>query len=369
MSPTDPLRLVTPLVLAFACAAAPNPKRPAAPPGAPPELPPPATIAEASAADGSPREGTGTAERSPGGGDAPVPPQEAAAEDAAGPVIARVGQEQVRVRELLSRWMHQDSAQLRDLLEQVVLSRLVALEARRLEIRLPRELVEGAYAEAVAKLAAAVRERAPDRTLEQWIAGRLGLDPERYLARVRSDVVRELLAERVVRAFVLSHERARVRAIVTRDRRTAERALERARGGESFADLARELSEDPSKDFGGLLPPVLRNDTALSRLAFLTGAGGLGGPIEQEGSWLVVSVEALDPPEPGTWPEIAERVEASLAREPVQDPEYWQWKAEMQERYRVDLSPFLEFIGEAPPEAADAGSVGAGASGTIPGER
>ena len=259
--------------------------------------------------------------------------------------VARVGGEPISVTELVLHWVQQSPREVRATLEQLVDSKMVVAEADRLGITVDPERIEALYQETLADLQQNVEQSYPDMSLEDWIVGRLGLAPEFYLGQARTDVVRHLLAERTVRAFTLANERATVRAVVTGERARAEEALARAQTGEDFATIAKELSQDSSAERGGLLPPVLRSGSTLSRLAFSTGAGKLGGPIQEQQSWLVMRVESIDPPLRGRWDEVRDTVEASLSERPVQDAEYWQWRVEMLERYDVDLSPFIDLTG------------------------
>ncbi len=327
-----------------ACGATPNPTRPT------PSEPVAGGVREAPRGE-APR---GESPR----GEAPVPapaePTAAVAQATAEPIVARVGGRTIPLRELFLHVLQQNPRETRAALEQLVDAYLVQAEGERLGISVPPARVEALYLETLEGLRQNVERSFPGKTIEEWISGRLGLAPEFYLGQARQDVVRHLLAERAVRSFTLANERAIVRAVVTADRARAEEALARAEAGEDFADLARELSEDPSGERGGLLPPILRSGSSLSRLAFGTGAGRIGGPLREQDSWLVMRVESIDPPVRGRWDAVAELVEGSLAERAVQDAEYWQWRVEMLERYEVDLGPYLALTGSPRRGAPDA---------------
>lgn len=326
-------------LLVWACGATPNPDRSPAPA--------PAGAAAREAPRSEPPRGPVAPAAAPG---AEGPTMEAPRE----PIVARVGGRTIPLRELFLHVLQQNPREARAALEQLVDAYLVQAEGERLGIAVPPARVEALYLETLEGLRQNVERSFPGRSIEEWIGGRLGLAPDFYLGQARQDVVRHLLAERAVRAFTLANERATVRAVVTGDRARAEEALARAQAGEDFADLARELSEDPSGERGGLLPPILRSGSSLSRLAFGTGAGKLGGPLKEQDSWLVMRVESIDPPVRGRWEAVAELVERSLAERPVQDAEYWQWRVEMLERYEVDLGPYLALTGNPRRAAPDA---------------
>ena len=56
-------------------------------------------------------------------------------------------------------------------------------------------------------------------------------------------------------------------------------------------------------------------------------------------------VEVL-PAQAGAWDVLGPAVEESLAADPPQDAEFWQWRAAMGRRYQVDLTPLLKLAGE-----------------------
>lgn len=320
---------LTPGLLALLCAcSSPNPSVPHRA-GAPP------TAAEEPAPGPNPAQ---PAEVFP---PTPAPPRT--------PAVALVGGEVVEIGELLSTWMHADSQGVRDLLERVVSNRLVDREAERLEIEIPEELVTAEYLRILSELEADLQVNLPGVSIDEFIASGKGLDPTMYRARLREDVRRRLRAERLVRVFIYSQEWVEARVIVIETEAEAAAALEKVRAGSPFARVAAETSIDPTGERGGRVPPILRMETGLSRLAFGTGVGELGGPIKEEGRWLVLQVEEIHAPLRGSWGEISSRIEASLQERPIEDPEYWNWKQEMQRRHPVDLGPFFELIGEPRP--------------------
>jgi hypothetical protein len=280
------------------------------------------------------------------GGDPPAapPPREATAEErTVDPPVASVDGSPIHTSALLGAWMHADPAAVRSFLDGLVAERAVELEARRLAVELDPERVAEAQAQAIERLAADVAERYGEVTLDEWISAAQGLDPGAYRARVEHEVVRGLLAERVVRAFVLGSEHAIVRLAVTETRDAAERIRTAVEAGASFDEASRGLSIAPQASFGGL-SPVVKSRTPLSRMAFATGVGELAGPFEEQGRWMLLRVESRAGANSGLWPHISAEVEASLAERAVSEPEYLQWTAEMARRYPIDLAPFFTLI-------------------------
>jgi foldase protein PrsA len=261
-----------------------------------------------------------------------------------GDVVARVAGQPVYAAELLAQWMHRDAGVLRGHLENLVFSRLVVAEARRLSIQLDAAMVDARYQEGLDRLRGQIAKDEPGLTLEKYVTDRLGLDPDHYMADLRRDLETDLLAERCVRAWLLSCERAEVRVIVLDSREDVEAVQAELDKGGDFADLAREHSLHESKENGGRVPPVVRSDSGLARLAFATATGTIGGPIFEDGKYLLLQVTGRPEPVEGTWSAVGAAVEASLTSQPIEDPEYWQWKHAMQETYVVDLSPLRELL-------------------------
>ena len=263
--------------------------------------------------------------------------------------IAFIAGQPILASELLGRWMHREPRKVQSYLQEFVLERLVILEARRLEVKLERSAVEDAVARAVELIERQIKENGAGMDLETFVQRQYGLDPATYMRRLRDEQATDLLAERCVRSWVLENERAEVRIIAVRDEALMQEVQTKLAAGESFEELARLHSVDASAEDGGRLPPVIRAPGApLSRLAFATPVGQVGGPINEDGTFMLVLVEARPERIRGDWPAVAAAVEASLAERGIEDPEYWQWKLAMAERYSIDTSPLLEFVGEPP---------------------
>jgi parvulin-like peptidyl-prolyl isomerase len=261
-------------------------------------------------------------------------------------VVASVAGKTIGVRELLAQWVHQSGTDALDQLDHLVLTRLVQEEAHRFAVRMDADKAEQAYADNVAKLEKKLGEKRPGITLDQYVDQVLGLDPLVYRAQLRADSMNQLLAERVTRAFTLESERADIRVIVVKGEDKVKEVQTALAAGEAFPDVARRLSTDPSSKDGGRVPPVIRSETVMGKLAFQTNVGEVGGPQYSQGSCLFVRVEARPAPLTGTWTEIHSTVEKSLAERPIEELEFSQWKFTMLRRYPVDLSPFLKLAGQ-----------------------
>lgn len=264
------------------------------------------------------------------------------------PAVARVAGQPIGVDELVEAWTRRESAVVRRYLDELVLERLVVAEATRLALALEPAEVEAATRGVRSRIEEQVR-RAGSTDLRAFLRREVGLDPDRYLEAAERSAVVELLAERCVRAFTLAQERREVSVILCDDREAADRVVAGLLQGEEFAGLARAHSGDASGEQGGRIPAVLRTTSAISRLAFHTEVGQVGGPLEQGQRWLFVRVDGAPVPQAGPWPAVGRLVLASLEEEPISDPEYWQWKDAMVDRYEVDTDPLLRLIGEPVP--------------------
>jgi len=265
------------------------------------------------------------------------------ADDALTSVIARFqGQPPLHAAELLRMWLHRESPKVFDYLEELVLARIVIAESGRLGIRVTTDQIDAKTRTTLSEIERRIQEGSSGMSLDDFIQVRLGLDPEAYKARIREDRQLDLLAERCVRAWLLASERCEVRLIVVETRAKADELLAKLQAGGDFGLLATEYSIEDTD-----IPPIVRADSPLSRLAFATGVGKWGGPIKEADRFLFLFVDARPEPRAGPWSMVGPAVEESLQESGIADPEYWQWKSMMQLQYDVDMTPFLELVGEA----------------------
>lgn len=261
-------------------------------------------------------------------------------------VIARVAAEEIYASELLAFWLHNRSDEVREMLEHMVAAKTIRLEARRMGVELDPDEVDLGLLQTIQEMEALIHEDNPATSFREFVEVQLGLDSSRYKQQLRHEVERKLLGERVVRAFMMEHERIALKVIVMRSQADIEAVQARLAAGEEFEVLAREVSIDPSSGFGGHVPPILRNGSALSALAFATPVGTVGGPLEMQGRWLLLEVEERLEPIRGNWAAISEAVIADLRSEPLAEAEFWQWKTEMRDRYKRDLEPFFKLVAQ-----------------------
>ncbi len=260
-------------------------------------------------------------------------------------LLGRVGGEPLEAAEFLRRlWIH-DGGAARDAVEQMVFARLVLFEASRLGVELAPAAVDSAVAKAVAALEKRLSDKGSKLTLNEHIERNLEVDPALYRATIRNDAIVSLLAERCVRAWEFESGLARVRIAEFRERAKLDSALAELAAGKSFEAVAAAHGLGEDEKAGYTRVPVVRAEAQeLSRVAFATEIGAIGGPLEQSGAWLVFKVDSRDDGGDVRWGADGARIEASLARDPLQNIEYVQWRAAMTRRYQLDLAPFLETV-------------------------
>jgi peptidyl-prolyl cis-trans isomerase C len=339
----------------FAACAAPNPRpsnepapwRPPAETKAKPAVEPVATGKAAAPADSAPTKAAALTE------DSAAAPGSAATKEAAAPdiVVARVAGQPIYVSELLSQWLYLDNFRVRDQLVNLAMGRLVLAEASRLRVKIDADTASKAYEDAVAAIENEIQNsefghKTPNMTLDYYFDHVMGLDPIRYRERLRDDAMRALLGERVTRAWLLEQEHAELHVLVVSSEDDVKAAQKDLADGQSFEDVARKRSIDPSKKDGGALTPLVRSATPLSKAAFDVTIGAVAGPISSSGMWLLFRVDARPKPLEGDWARIGPAVEDSLKKRHVDQDELKQWHDAMKARYSVDLSPFLDLVHE-----------------------
>ncbi len=273
-------------------------------------------------------------------------PAEPATVQASACTVASVAGAAIGADELLERlWLRAPDG-VRQELEQLVEARFVLAEALRLRIDVRPAEVEEEVGRTYAAIQEEMRERDVTLSVEEYVRRAIGVDPAFYNRLVRRQSITHLLAQRAIRIWSMSKERAEVSVLEVEDRVDADRIRAELDEGRSFDELSAELTAGDEPGGKRTRLQVVRSaQSALARVAFATHLGQVGGPLEEGGRLMFVAVEARHDPVEGDWEELGDRVQASLVRSPVQNPEYWQWKIAMQERYRVDRDPFLDLIG------------------------
>ena len=326
-----------PFALTLACACASAPEGPAAgdqpPRPAPPLASVPGSQPEATPSEPGDPDGLG-----PGG---PVPPVPAGGDPA-----GWVAGEALAFEEILLEWHRTSAREVFLVVEKLVTARLAYAEAERLGLRLDPRRVDAEVQAQIADFKLNVSQTGAGLSPEAFIRQELGVEPQRYWDRIREGTIRQMVAERAVRAWAMENENASVRLIVVRTEEEAQALREELEAGADFADLAREHSVDESAAEGGFLPYLVRQEhSPLARVVFTAEVGEVHGPVPAAGHFFLARLEERRPGIEGGWAALEGPVEASLGTSPVRDAEYLHWKLEVERRYPVDLGPFLRLIG------------------------
>lgn len=157
----------------------------------------------------------------------------------------------------------------RAIVEETVLGRLVEAECRRRDVTVTRADVEAEQTFLIDALTDAQPVPAGNPDNVQQLVARVraqrGLGPERWRALLeRNAMLRALVRDSVVTTdesldrthALLYGPDYPARLIVVPTARDAARAVERIKAGETFAEVAADVSTDPSADRGGIIDPI-----------------------------------------------------------------------------------------------------------------
>ncbi|HYF53877.1 MAG TPA: peptidylprolyl isomerase [Salinarimonas sp.] len=114
----------------------------------------------------------------------------------------------------------------------------------------------------------------------------------------------------------------RARHILVKTEEEAKKALARVRGGEDFAKVAAELSDDPgSKGEGGDLGFFTQDRMVapFAEAAFKLEPGKISDPVKSQFGWHVIKVEEKRTKPVPTFEEMKEQIDTYLARKAQQD--------------------------------------------------
>ena len=262
-------------------------------------------------------------------------------------LLGTIAGEELMAGDLIQAWHGLSSRDLWIVVDKLVATRLARAEAGRLGVVLEPERVEQEVAREFGRLEEEIHAKAPGVGIEDFIAGRLGVDPPRYFAELREASIERMLTERVARAWVLSQESRTVRLVVVRaeDAPAVEADLE---AGVDLGEIARERSLDDTGKRGGLVPFLVNSEgSVLAQAAFGASPGELVGPLVNDDLRLFLRVETVTPPRSGDWSQIGVAVEESLAEIPLGDSEYVPWKLAMERSWPIDLEPLGNLVGAA----------------------
>jgi hypothetical protein len=261
--------------------------------------------------------------------------------------LVSVGGVPMTAEDVLVEWYQLAGRDVLQLVDRMVATRLAFVSADELGLVLAPELVEARVAEERARFERELRAaRGADVDVEGFLQDELGQTAAVYFERLRRATVRQMVAERVVRAWTLAHENARLRVLVVGSEAELAEVEARLAAGADFTQLARELSRDDTAEDGGFLPFLVHEERSpLARLAFATPVGEVGGPLAEEGRWILLRVEEQRAALAGDWRAVGAAVEASLARDGLHDSEFLHWKLVREREVPIDLGPLRALLG------------------------
>lgn len=120
-----------------------------------------------------------------------------------------------------------------------------------------------------------------------------------------------------VRHILIKVDQTASAQLVEEARLRALSALKIARQGKDFAELAKKLSEGPTKDTGGYIGKFKRNDMIkpFADKAFSMKAGEISDPVKTQFGWHVIKVESVDEARTLPLPEAKDKIRKQLTEE------------------------------------------------------
>jgi parvulin-like peptidyl-prolyl isomerase len=233
----------------------------------------------------------------------------------------------------------------RSVLDQLIERTLILQEAR----RTGRLASDAAVEDRLRQIAQAFPSPEEfDRALQQQGVSRAELrDRVRFeltVRRILDDLRVPAPTDQEARAYFQAHreafdepERVRVRHVLLRTEAEARVALARLRAGESFAQVAKELSQDPgTRDRGGEVGLVAPGQTVpeFEQVAFRLKPGELSEPVRTSFGYHIVQVTEKLPAKKATWEGVRQQV-LELLRENKRREAFEAWVKELRGRAKI----------------------------------
>jgi peptidyl-prolyl cis-trans isomerase C len=142
---------------------------------------------------------------------------------------------------------------------------------------------------------------------------------EKLKPGVTEDAVRKAYDEQA--AKIAPEERVRARHILVASEAEAKDVIDRLTKGEKFEELARQVSLDGSKDFGGDLGyfTAVEMVPEFSQATFALKVGEVSAPVKTEYGWHVIRLEDRKSGGPQPYEQVKNAIKLVLLREAVQN--------------------------------------------------
>lgn len=113
----------------------------------------------------------------------------------------------------------------------------------------------------------------------------------------------------------------RARHILVKEEQEAKDAIKRVKGGDDFAEVAKELSQGPSKSQGGDLGYFSKGQMVqeFEDAAFALDKGEISEPIKTQFGWHVIKIEDKRDKQPPAFDDVKERIMAALVQRKAQE--------------------------------------------------
>lgn len=259
-------------------------------------------------------------------------------------VVIRVGDREIRQSDVYLDVDLAAPSLVEEIVRQRVFDVVVRAEAAEHGIDVPRAELETAFERAIAAQREQFeRANGGVMTLEEYFDGRHGIDADEHRELVRRRVLSNLLLDRVVRFDQLSFARVECQLILVEDYDLALELRDKVDAGASFSVLATRHSVHPSATAGGMFPMLPASvDVPLLEGRASMAPGEVSGPdaitLEERPFWRLLRLVDRHEARDVTWPEVAEEIEASLARKGLSADELTVFEERMIDRYRIELA-------------------------------
>lgn len=136
--------------------------------------------------------------------------------------------------------------------------------------------------------------------------------------KVSDDMVKEAYDKEA--AKVTTAERVRARHILVAGEKDAEAVLARLKKGEKFEDVAKQVSLDGSKEYGGDLGYFTAEEMVpeFSKAAFALKPGEISKPVQTNYGWHIIKLEDRKPGGAQPFDQVQAGIRAILLRQEVQ---------------------------------------------------
>jgi hypothetical protein len=264
-------------------------------------------------------------------------------EDRENRLLARVGDFQIRASDLFKVSFIDNPMKVRDVIDNIVLYRLVEREAARLGIRVREAEVEALLDDLLSDQQGRIALKVDERLdLADFVQAQYGKTMDEYRTLIRKTAVFHLLLKRCVRYMELSVKRLRIGIIIVRDLAEAGRIHKKLERGADFETLARQHSVDGSAVSGGLLPPLpAAMDYPVVQEAQVLEQGQFSevevSNLGKEKVYRILRLVEVLEPLPGAYSALREQVEQSLKVQPLILPDVIRhWQKSMVEEYEIE---------------------------------